>query len=61
MSGMPLERHKYFLKDNVVNQTNVLEEAMILENEEISINYECNNKLWDQNEIFSFAVANEII
>ncbi|KAM2860296.1 hypothetical protein COP2_025608 [Malus domestica] len=38
-------------KKNVLDETHVPEETEVHESKEISINYECTNELWDQNEI----------
>ncbi|KAM1714343.1 hypothetical protein ACFX12_024963 [Malus domestica] len=53
-------------KENVLDETHVPEETAVHESKEISINYACTNELWDHNEIiindmFTFAVATEII
>ena len=53
-------------KENVLDETHVPEETEVRENKEISINYACNNELWDLNEIIidnmlAFAIATEFI
>ena len=53
-------------EESVLGETQAPEEAQVPENKEISINYAYTNELWDRKEttiddIFSFAVATEIV